>query len=309
MKHDSRIFVAGHRGLVGSALCRVLRSHGFENLVTASHKEVDLTDPVATKWFFSSYRPEYVILSAAKVGGIVGNLTYPVEFMTQNLRIEMNVLENAKEYGVKKLLFLGSACAYPKYAENPIRESALLTGALEHSNECYALAKISGIKLCEAYRSEYGCDFSSAMPTNLYGIGDNYHPEDSHVIPGMIRRIHEAKTSGKTAELWGTGHPCREFLFADDLAEACLALMQNPVDLGLVNIGYGTAIAIGTLGGLVAEAVEYFGEIRWDASKPDGTPERRMDSTKIFSTGWRPKVGLREGLAIAYKDFLCREHS
>ena len=309
MKHDSRIFVAGHRGLVGSALCRVLRSHGFENLVTASHKEVDLTDPVATKWFFSSYRPEYVILSAAKVGGIVGNLTYPVEFMTQNLRIEMNVLENAKEYGVKKLLFLGSACAYPKYAENPIRESSLLTGVLEHSNECYALAKISGIKLCEAYRSEYGCDFISAMPTNLYGIGDNYDPDNSHVIPGMIHRIHEAKTERETAELWGTGNPCREFLFADDLAEACLALMHTTTNLGLVNIGYGSSIGLRLLASLVAKAVEYCGDIRWDTSKPDGTPERRMDSTKISSTGWKPKISLEEGLAIAYKDFLCREHS
>ena len=308
MNKDSCIFVAGHRGLVGSAICRVLRAHGLTDLVVAPHEEVDLTDPAQTKWFFSVYEPEYVFLSAAKVGGIVGNLTYPVEFMTQNMRIEMNVLESAKEYKVKKLLFLGSACAYPKFAENPIRESSLLTGVLEYSNECYALAKISGIKLCDAYRAEYGCDFISAMPTNLYGIGDNYDPKNSHVIPGMIRRIHTAKVEGESAELWGTGAPTREFLFSDDLAEACWSLMETTTTLGLVNIGYGTPTCLRTLARLVAQVLDYTGEIGWDTSKPDGTPERLLDNTKIFSTGWRPKVGLEEGLALVYKDFLCREH-
>ncbi len=306
MNTNSRILVTGHRGLVGGAILRALVKQGYPELIVLDHGACDLTDPIAVKWAFSSYRPEFVFHCAAKVGGIVANLTHPVEFMIQNMRMELNVLEGAKEYGVKKLLFLGSACAYPKFAENPIRESSLLTGALEPSNECYALAKISGIKLCEAYRKEYGCNFISVMPTNLYGIGDNYDAEGSHVIPGMIRKMHQAKLEKTTAELWGTGNPCREFLFSDDLAEGCLVLMQQSANSGLVNIGFGSSTGLRLLASLVANAVGYSGDIGWDTTKPDGTPDRRMDNTKIFSTGWRPKVELREGLALAYKDFLCR---
>ncbi len=308
MNKDSRIFVAGHGGLVGSALCRVLRAHGFTRLITVSHKEVDLTNPVGVKWLFSSYLPEYVIIAAAKVGGIIANSTYPVDFMVDNMRIEMNLMENARDYGVKKLLFLSSSCAYPKFAEVPIKEEALLTGSLEPSNEPYALAKISGIKLCDAYRAQNGCDFLSGMPTNLYGIGDHYHLSNSHVIPGMIRRVHEAKVKGEPAvTLWGTGTVYREFLFADDLAEACIVLMQTCSDHHFFNIGYGLCMTVAELADRVVDAVGYTGKIIWDTSKPDGTPKRLLDSSRIFSLGWRPKVGLSEGLKLAYKDFLCQQ--
>jgi GDP-L-fucose synthase len=305
MNKNSKILVTGARGLVGSAVCRALGMKGHYNLTTPDHKQVDLTDSAATKWLFSSYQPEYVFHCAAKVGGIIANSTKPVEFMLDNMRIEMNVIENAKEQGVKKLLFLGSACAYPKLAPNPIREDSLLTGPFEPSNECYALAKISGIKLCEAYRKEYGCDFVSVMPTNLYGIGDSYDPQNSHVIPGMIRRVHDQSSRHRlSVTFWGTGKPNREFLFADDLAEACITLMDHKEYLGLVNIGSGEAVALRDLAALVCEVAGYGGPIAWDISKPDGTPERKLDSTKIFSTGWRPKVGLEHGLKIAYQDFL-----
>jgi GDP-L-fucose synthase len=294
--------------MVGSALCRVLRARGYNNVVTWSHEEVDLRDPVAVKWAFSSYLPEFVFHCAARVGGIIANSTKPVEFMLDNLRIETNVIEAAKEQSVKKLLFLGSACAYPKLAANPILEDSLLTGALEVSNECYAIAKIAGIKLCEAYRKEYGCDFISAMPTNLYGIGDHYNLQDSHVIPGMIRRFWEAEQAGaRFVTLWGTGNPTREFLFADDLAEACLALMNHAGYLGLVNIGTGKAISLATLARTIWNVVGFRGWIEWDNSKPDGTPQRQLDTTKIFSLGWTPKVSLAEGLRAAYQDFLCKK--
>jgi len=309
MKQDSRIFVAGHRGLVGSALCRRLAKHGYSNIITLSRNEADLTDPMAVKWLFSSYLPEYVFMSAAKVGGIVANSTYPVEFMTANMRMELNVLESAKEAKVKKLLFLGSACAYPKLAENPIREDSLLTGPLEPSNELYALAKISGIRLCEAYRREYGCDFISVMPTNLYGIGDHYDLENSHVIPGMIHRIHlAAKAGAKQVKLWGTGLVSRDFLFADDLAEACLLLMLNESDLGLVNVASGLPLQLRELAACVVTTVGFPGEILWDAGKPDGTPARAMDTSKVFSLGWRPTTWLPVGLSKAYQDFLCQQH-
>jgi len=310
MNKNSRIFVAGHRGLVGSALCRVLRARGFTNLITASREEVDLSNPVAVKWFFSSLGPEYVFLSAAKVGGIVANSTYPVEFMTENLKIQLNVLENAKERGVKKLLFLGSACAYPKLAEVPIKEASLLTGALEPSNECYAIAKIAGIKLCDAYRKEFGCDFISAMPTNLYGIGDHYDLDNSHVIPGMIRRLHEAASRvGQPATLWGSGRPTREFLFADDLAEACLVLMESYSEAGPINVGYGATTSLRNLAAYVARTVGFSGDIFWDESKPDGTPDRRMDNSRIHSLGWAARTSLPVGLGFAYQDFKkCQEH-
>jgi len=307
MNKNSRILITGHQGLVGNAIYRALKAQNYEHLIVAERRQVDLSDPVATKWLFSSYQPEYVFHCAAKVGGIAANSKFPVEFLTENMRIEMNVFENAKNSGVKKLLFLGSACAYPKFAQNPIQESSLLTGALEPSNECYALAKISGIRLCEAYRKEYSCDFISAMPTNLYGIGDHYDLENSHVIPGMIHRLHRAKMlMVGIAQLWGTGKPCREFLFSDDLAEACLVLMQYPDDPGLVNIGSGETVDLEYLAEQVAEAVGYLHAIHWDASKPDGTPIRQMDSSKIRLLGWRPKTSLADGLRAAYADFLTQ---
>jgi GDP-L-fucose synthase len=311
MNKDSCILVAGARGLVGSALCRVLRARGFTNLVTPSRKDFDLTDSMTTERLISAAKPDYVFVSAAKVGGIIANSAYPVEFMTENLRIQLNVLESAKKHEVKKLLFLGSACAYPKLAENPIREDALLTGALEPSNECYALAKISGIKLCEAYRKEYGCDFISAMPTNLYGVGDHYDLNNSHVIPGMIRRIHEAKLRRDThAVLWGTGSVTRDFLFSDDLAEACLVLMDRYSEPQTINIASGKAIQLRVLANVISDVVGFPGDIWWDATKPDGTPLREMDCSKLKALGgWEPKTGLREGLTAAYEDFLkCQQH-
>lgn len=310
MNKNSRILVTGHRGLVGGAILRALASHGYTELIVLDHGACDLTDPVATKWAFSSYQPEYVFHCAAKVGGIMANSTKPVEFMTQNMRMEMNVFENAKEHSVKKLLFLGSACAYPKYAPNPIFEDYLLTDILEPSNECYALAKISGIKLCEAYRSEYGCDFISVMPTNLYGIGDHYGPQDSHVIPGMIWKMwHQQRLMMPQVTLWGTGNPTREFLFADDLAEACLTLVNSPDYLGLVNIGSNQLVLLKDLAQAISNVMQFRGYIEWDGTKPDGTPQRQLDSTKILSLGWRPKVSLEEGLKLTYQDFICRKHS
>ena len=305
MNKDSKIFIAGHRGLVGSALCRVLRDEGFTNLITVTRGDVDLTDPVAVKWFFSSYQPEYVFLAAAKVGGIIANSTQPVEFMLENMRIQDNVLSNAKNYGVKKLLFLGSACAYPKHAQNPIKEEYLLTGPLEPSNECYALAKISGLRLCQAFRSQYGCNFISTMPGNLYGIGDHYDLQNSHVIPGMIRRIHEAKESGTGVTLWGSGKPVREFLYADDLARACLVLMQEYNDEETVNITSGEPMPLWKLAWTISNVMKFPGPVFWDQTKPDGTPERILDGSKLTAMGWKPEVSLEKGLWLAHQDFLC----
>jgi len=308
MNRESKIFVAGHRGLVGSALVRTLLAEGFENLVTATHRDLDLTDDLAVRWFFSVHKIEYVFLAAAKVGGIVGNATYPVEFLTENLRIQDNVISNAKAYGVKKLLFLGSACAYPKHAKNPITEDSLLTGPLEPSNAPYALAKIAGVTLCQAYRKEYGCDFISAMPTNLYGVGDSYDLQNSHVIPGMIRRFHEAKVGTGGCWLWGTGNPVREFLFSDDLAEACLVLMQSYSDESPVNISSGEPWRLEDLAHQIKEVVGFYGAGGWDTTKPDGTPDRRLDTSKMAALGWKPRVALRDGLKLAYQDFLCQQH-
>jgi GDP-L-fucose synthase len=308
MQADSRILITGHRGLVGSAVVRVFSDVGFTNLICVRRADCDLRDRAAVANLFSSKKPEYVIMCAAKVGGIMANQRSPVEFFTDNARIQMNVMESAFASGVKKLLFLGSACAYPKFAGCPVKESALLTGALEGSNEMYALAKISGVKLCDAYRQQYGCNFISAMPTNLYGVRDTYNDADCHVIPGMIKKFHEAEPPRKPVTLWGTGGPTREFLFSDDLARACLVLLEKYDSPGTVNIGTGQPVMLRQLAELIAKTTGYAGDIMWDLSKPDGTPARGLDSSKMFGLGWSPAVPLERGLAVAYNDFLCRQH-
>lgn len=308
MNLTSKIFVAGHRGLVGSAICRALKKQGFENVVTVEREEVDLTDPVGVRWFFSVHEPDYVFLCAAKVGGIMANKTYPVEFLRQNLAIQDNVISESHRHGVRKLLFLGSACAYPKFAENPVREQALLTGEMEPTNLPYALAKIAGIVLCQSCFREYGSCFISAMPTNLYGPGDHYDLEDSHVLPGMMRRIYEAKRVGlDQVHLWGTGSPVREFLFSDDLANACLLLMDKYDRPELINLGsQRDRICLRDLAKMISEVVEYRGEVLWDSSKPDGTPVRELDGSRMRWLGWEPKTRLAEGVRIVYEDFLER---
>lgn len=302
---SKRIYIAGHRGMVGSALSRAMQREGDVELISATSAELDLRDQKATNAFLLAHQPDVVIIAAAKVGGIYANNTYPAEFMYDNLMIASNLVHASHETGVERLLFLGSSCIYPKFAEQPIREDALLTSPLEQTNEAYALAKIAGLKLCEYYRRQYGSLFHSAMPCNLYGVGDNYHPENSHVIPAMIRRFHEAKESNaKEVSIWGTGTPRREFLYADDLAQACLQLLtvEDPPDL--VNIGAGEDVSIQELATLVAATVGYQGGISNDASKPDGTIGKLMDSTLINRTGWSPAIDLRDGLKLAYRDFL-----
>lgn len=307
MNKDSKILVAGHSGLGGSAMVRRLRSAGFENLVLFSKENGDLTDVMVAERLFHGQQPDYVFLFAARVGGILANSNYPVEFMLENMRIEMNVMESAKKYEVKKLLFLGSACAYPKFAEVPIQESSLLSGEMEPTNIPYALAKISGVVLCDAYRKQYGCDFISCMPTNLYGVGDTYDLQNSHVVPAMIMKMHQAKKEGlSNVTLWGTGNPTRELLFADDLAEACFVLMEHYSQLGTINIGSWTDVSMRLLGSVVARVVGYTGGVVWDTSKPDGTPNRRIDSSRIFQLGWSPKTSLGTGIAASYRDFLNR---
>ncbi|WP_224999917.1 GDP-L-fucose synthase [Cesiribacter sp. SM1] len=305
MNKNSKIYVAGHRGMVGSAIYRALKKEGYHNLLTRSSSKVDLRNQVAVDKFFEEEKPEYVFLAAAKVGGIMANNTYRAEFLYDNLMIEANVIHAAYQHGVKKLCFLGSSCIYPKLAPQPLKEEYLLTGTLEQTNEPYAIAKIAGIKLCEAYRDQYGCNFISVMPTNLYGYGDNYHPENSHVLPALIRRFHEAKEAGLSeVVVWGTGTPKREFLFADDLAEACLFLMEHYNEKELVNIGTGEDISIGELAALVSDIVGYAGEIKFDTTKPDGTPRKLMDVSKLHALGWKHKTDLRAGIALAYEDFL-----
>jgi len=300
-----RIFVAGHRGLVGSALCRALRRAGYDNLLTRAHAELDLCDQAAVRSFFSEERPDAVILAAAKVGGIHANATYPAEFMYQNLQIQNNVIDSAWRSGVKKFFFLGSSCIYPRLCPQPIKEEYLLTGPLEPTNEPYALAKIAGIRMCQAYRRQYGFDAVSAMPTNLYGPGDNYHPENSHVIPALIRKFHEAKAAGApTVTIWGTGTALREFLHVDDMAEACVFLLENYSDFEHVNVGCGKECSIMDAARRIARIVGFEGEILTDPSKPDGTPRKLMDSGKLFSMGWRPRISLDDGLRGAYEDFL-----
>lgn len=305
MDRDARIYVAGHGGLVGGAICRALGRAGYTRLLRRSHAELDLCDQAAVRAFFGRERPDVVVLAAAKVGGIHANATYPAEFIARNLQIQTNVIDSAWASGCKKLLFLGSSCIYPKLCPQPIREGYLLTGPLEPTNDAYALAKIAGIKMCQAYRAQYGFDAISAMPTNLYGPGDNYHPQNSHVIPALIRRFHEAKESGAPAvTIWGTGTPLREFLHVDDMAEACVFLLENYSDFEHVNVGCGTDLSIMDVARLVARVVGFGGRIDTDPAMPDGTPRKLLDCGKLFRMGWRPRIGLEEGLRDAYRDFL-----
>jgi GDP-L-fucose synthase len=305
LEKDAKIYIAGHRGMVGSAIHRKLVKEGFTNFITRTSKELDLRDQVAVTNFFAEEKPDYVFLCAAKVGGIVANNTYRAEFLYDNLQIQNNVIHNSYLNGVKKLLFMGSSCIYPKMAPQPLKEEYLLTGLLEDTNEPYAIAKIAGIKMCDAYRAQYGCNYISVMPTNLYGYNDNYHPQNSHVLPALIRRFHEAKVNNvPTVTIWGTGSPKREFLFADDLAEACYYLMQNYSEPNLINIGTGHDLSIKDLAMLVKKTIGYEGNIDFDTTKPDGTPRKLMDLSKLHSWGWKHKVDLEEGLALAYQDFL-----
>ncbi|MBN8698513.1 MAG: GDP-L-fucose synthase [Chitinophagales bacterium] len=307
MKKTDKIYVAGHNGMVGSAIVRALQKQGFENLVYRTSKELDLRNQEAVDQFFSEEKPHYVFLAAAKVGGIIANNTYRAEFLYDNLMIVSNIVHSAHAHGVTKLLFLGSSCIYPKMAPQPIKEEYLLTGPLEYTNEPYAIAKIAGIKLCESYRDQYGDDFISVMPTNLYGINDNYHPENSHVLPALIRRFHEAKMNGlKEVMIWGSGTPKREFLYADDLADACLFLMEEYSGKEIVNIGCGEDLSIRELAELVKEVTGYAGNLVFDTSKPDGTPRKLLDVSKINALGWRYKTSLREGMNMAYQDFLTK---
>jgi len=302
MDKNSKIYIAGHRGLVGSAILRALEKQGFTNLVTRTSKELDLRDYKQTADFFAEEQPEYVFLAAAKVGGIQANNTYRAEFLYDNMMIQNNVIHQAHTHDVKKLLFLGSSCIYPKMAPQPLKEDSLLTGTLEPTNEPYAIAKIAGIKMCDAYRSQYNSNFISAMPTNMYGPNDNYDLNNSHVLPALLRKFHEAKEQNlPNVTVWGTGTPLREFLHSDDLAEACIFLMQNYEDAGHVNVGIGEDISIKDLALLIKKIVGYAGDLIWDTSKPDGTPRKLMDVTKINDLGWKAKIGLEEGITDVYK--------
>ncbi|QIN84369.1 NAD-dependent epimerase/dehydratase family protein [Rubrobacter tropicus] len=304
MNRDSKIFVAGHRGLVGSALVRRLLAEGAENVVTRDRVELDLTDAKAVDEFFESVRPEYVFVAAAKVGGILANATYPADFLRENLAIELAVVGAAHRYGVEKLLFLGSSCIYPKFAPQPMKEEHLLTGELEPTNEPYAVAKIAGIKLCQAYREQYGANFISAMPTNLYGPGDNFDLATSHVLPALIRKFHEAKErEDPSVTVWGSGKPRREFLHVDDLADACVYLMRNYSSGEVVNVGVGRDVAISELAELVREVVGYQGLISYDPAKPDGTPRKLLDVGRLHKLGWKARTPLREGIEKTYAWF------
>lgn len=305
MNKGSRIYIAGHRGMVGSAICRKLKAEGYYNLVFRTSMELDLRNQQAVQDFFAAEQPEYVFLAAAKVGGILANNTFRADFLYDNLIMEANIIDAAYQNKVKKLMFLGSSCIYPKLAPQPLKEEYLLTGLLEETNEPYAIAKIAGIKLCEAYRDQYQANFISVMPTNLYGPGDNYHTQHSHVLPALIRKIHDAKETGAEAvTIWGTGTPKREFLYADDLAEACLFLMLHYNEKELVNVGTGEDLEIKALAEMVMEVVGYEGRMELDLSKPDGTPRKLMDVSKLHNLGWKHKTGLKEGIALAYQDFL-----
>ena len=304
MQVTDKIYVAGHRGMVGSAITRKLQKEGFTNLIFRTSAEVDLRNQLAVQAFFAEAKPDYVFLAAAKVGGIMANNTYRGEFLYDNLMIQNNTIDAAYRNGVKKLMFLGSSCIYPKLAPQPLKEDYLLTGLLEETNEPYAIAKIAGIKLCDAYRSQYGCNYISAMPTNLYGPNDNYDLNNSHVLPALIRKFHEAKKSGSpTVTLWGSGKPRREFLHADDLADACFYLMQHYNEPGLVNIGTGEDLEIGELALLIKRIVGYTGEIVHDTSKPDGTPRKLMDVSKLHGFGWKASIGLEAGIRSVYEEY------
>lgn len=305
MNKDSKIYVAGHRGLVGSAIVRELKKKGCTNIIGKTHKELDLMNDLAVENFFKEERPEYVFLAAAKVGGIHANSTYPADFIFENLQIQNNVIVNAYKYGVKKLMFLGSSCIYPKMCPQPIKEEYLLSGYLEETNEAYALAKISGLKMCQYFNKQYGTNFISVMPTNLYGPYDNFHPENSHVMPALIRRFHEAKANGaKEVVVWGSGTPLREFLYSEDMADACIYLMENYEGNDFFNIGTGKEIAIKDLAELIKEVIGYEGEIIWDSSKPDGTPRKLLDVSRLESQGWKYKMELKDGVKEAYKWYL-----
>jgi GDP-L-fucose synthase len=309
MQKEDKIYIAGHNGMVGSAICRCLKQNGYKNLVTASSQELDLRDQSAVAAFFENERPDFVFLAAAKVGGIQANNLFRADFLYDNLAIELNVIHNAFLSRVKKLLFLGSSCIYPKMAPQPLKEEYLLSGVLEPTNEPYAIAKIAGIKLCESYRSQHGCNFISAMPTNLYGYGDNYHPENSHVLPALIRRFHFAKVNNeKTVTVWGSGSPLREFLFSDDLAEACLFLMDQYDGASIINVGSGQEISISGLAELVRSIVGFSGQIVCDHEKPDGTPRKLLDVSKLNGLGWKATTQLADGIKLAYQDFL-KNHS
>jgi GDP-L-fucose synthase len=304
MEKTAKIYIAGHRGMVGSAILRKLRDKGFKNFVLRTSKELDLTSQQAVAAFFAAEKPDYVFLAAAKVGGIHANNVYRGQFLYENLMIQNNVIHQSYLNDVKKLQFLGSSCIYPKMAPQPLREDYLLTGELEPTNEPYAIAKIAGIKMCEAYRSQYGCNYISVMPTNLYGPNDNYDLNNSHVLPALIRKFHEAKENGaEDVEIWGTGSPKREFLHVDDLAEACVYLMDHYSEPGLVNIGTGEDIAIKDLALLIKEIVGFKGELRFDTSKPDGTPRKLMDVSKLHSHGWKHQIGLKEGITSVYANY------
>lgn len=307
MEKEAKIYIAGHRGMVGSAIHRQLISRGFNNFVLRTSAELDLRDQAAVNAFFAEQKPEYVFLAAAKVGGILANNTYRAEFLWDNLSIQNNIIHSAHIHGTKKLMFLGSSCIYPKLAPQPLKEEYLLTGPLESTNEPYAIAKIAGIKLCEAYRDQYGCNFISVMPTNLYGINDNYHPENSHVLPALIRRFHEAKVDSiSQVAIWGSGTPKREFLYADDMAEACIYLMETYNKKEFLNIGTGEDISILDLAHLVAQVIGYQGDIITNPEKPDGTPRKLMDVSKLHQLGWKHNTSLTEGIRSAYEDFLSR---
>jgi len=307
LETSAKIYVAGHNGMVGSAIVRKLKSLGFTNFLLRSSKELDLRNQQAVLDFLATEKPDYVFLAAAKVGGIVANNTYRADFIYENIQIQNNVIHGSYLSGVKKLMFLGSSCIYPKLAPQPLREDYLLTGLLEPTNEPYAIAKIAGIKMCEAYKDQYGCNFISVMPTNLYGPNDNYDLQNSHVLPAMIRKFHEAKLNGsEEVELWGTGSPMREFLHADDLAEACVFLMENYNDSTLVNIGTGVDVTIKELAETIREEVGFEGNIKWNTDKPDGTPRKLMDVSKLHDLGWKHTIELKEGIRLVYAEYKSR---
>ncbi|MCS4224841.1 GDP-L-fucose synthase [Sphingobacterium sp. BIGb0165] len=308
MEKDAKIYVAGHRGMVGSAIYRKLIELGYSNIVTRTSQELDLRNQQAVADFFNEEKPDYVFLAAAKVGGIMANNTYRADFIYENMAIQNNVIKSSYDNEVTKLMFLGSSCIYPKMAPQPLNEDLLLTGTLEPTNEPYAIAKIAGIKMAEAFRDQYGCNYISVMPTNLYGINDNYHPQNSHVLPALIRRFHEAKVNNlDEVVIWGTGTPLREFLFSDDLADACVFLMNSYNEKQFVNIGIGEDLSIKDLAELIKDVIGYTGKISFDTSKPDGTPRKLMDVSKLHALGWKHKINLREGIKLAYEDFLSKE--
>ena len=307
MEKNAGIFIAGHSGLVGSAITRQLSDSGYKNLIVRSRRELDLMDTVAVSDFFSDCQPEYVFLAAAKVGGINANNSYPAEFLYQNLTIQTNIIHQSYKHQVKKLLFLGSSCIYPKLAPQPIKEEYLLSGLLEPTNEAYAVAKIAGIKMCQSYNRQYGTNFISVMPTNIFGINDNFHPEDSHVIAALLQRFHDTKKQQKKQMvIWGTGTPHREFLYADDLADACVFLMNHYNDSEIINVGTGKEITIAALAELIMEVVDFPVELVFDKSMPDGTPQKRLDINKVSSLGWKAKTSLKKGLEIVYKHYAER---